>query len=901
MVFEGDTTSHLLQTKLYPPRLPGGLVYRRHLIEQLDQSPNRLTIVSAPAGYGKSTLVTQWMESGARQYAWLSLDPYDTDLTMVVAYMMTAMGQILPDTKFETASLLQRPQPSSPESLAERFLLDLQNLPYPVFLVLDDYHAVEKREIHEFMTCFLRRLPDKLRTILITRVDPPLPISKMRGNGQLREIRGIDLRFTEQEASQLIEQILGEAVDGEIARHFTKETEGWPVGLRLVAMAYHNSADKDEYLAGMNKGTHKALTDYLLGEVLDRLTNQQRLLLLRTSIVDRMCAPLIDVLNEQTIPGIKGYDLLEFLWGANFFLVALDSQGTWYRYHHFFRQLLEHQLARIFSAEAIAGMHLQASIWFEKAGYIEEAIIHALKAGENERAAVLVESHVHEVVNQEEWRVLERWVSLLPAEVFARPGILIVQALLHQFRNRVTAMMALLETAEEALGCGEYDYSYQQQEEWLGVINALRASSFLNTNSPGDVYANAERALGQLNPEALFVRGFAEFWFVYAMQQMGKPQEALRQARQILAGQTGAPDTRTNRLMLAQSTVHYGEADVYGLRHAAKAFLDVAKRTGHDISQGWANYLLGWSYYQENNLEQAEFYFQNAVAARYRIHVLAVMKCLTGLAFVQHARGAHEQVDEILNAMRDFMVEQGGTAMLRIPDALALHFDPSLQPGRNVHDLRAFACEQLAGDTWAQPALTALRMDILNGGPVLMEAEETLSECETFVLSRHNKRQLMGIMALKALLSEARGDREQAERLLEEAVLLGRHGGARRIFVDIAPELGPVFERLAANGVAPDYVQKILQTFPAAVRGGPVSRAQSVSPEAAALIGDLTNREMEVLLLLGQRLSNKEIGARLYISPGTVKKHTIKIYAKMGVENRRQAISRARALGLINS
>jgi LuxR family transcriptional regulator, maltose regulon positive regulatory protein len=900
MVFEGDTTSHLLNTKLYPPRLPGGLIYRRHLVEQLDRAPNQLTLVSAPAGYGKSTLVTQWMESGGKHYAWLSLDPYDTDLEMVVAYLISALMQIIPEHKFDTTNLLQNPQPSSPEHLAERFLLDLQNLPYPVFLVLDDYHSVNSREIHDFMSVILRRIPDTLRVILITRVDPPLSLSRTRGNGLLCEIRGADLRFTNQEAAQLIAQIAGEAVDSETAELLANETEGWPVGLRLVAMAYHKSPDKLDYLAGFHAGNQKVVSDYLLAEVLSRLTNQQRLLLLRTSIVERLCAPLIDVLNEQTIPGIKGFDLLEFLWGANFFLVALDSQGTWYRYHHIFRQLLERELARVFSPEAIAGMHMQASTWFEKAGYIEEAIIHALNAGESEQAAVLVEKHVHEVVNQEEWRVVERWVGLLPEAVRERPSILIIQAMLEQFRYRLRAMMQLIDAAQEGLDSGRYDYSFQQQQAWRGVINAYRGTNLLPENSPQDCLYFAQNALEQVSPGARFVRSFAEFWQIYALQQSGKPQEALRLVRRKLASQAQAPDVRTNRLMLAQCAVYISEADVYGLHNAAMAYLDLAVRTKHPISQGWANYLLGWSYYLENNLEPAAFYFQKAVVARQQIHIRAVVDSLTGLAFIHHTRGDQDQVQETLAVLQRFIVEQGVVGLYQLPDSLALRFTASVEPQRDVGHFKNFLLEQLAADNWELPVLTACRMEILRGGPWLLEAEETLIKCETFARSRNSKRQLMSIISLKALLSEVRGEREHAERLLEEAVLLGLPGGALRIFVDTAPELGPCFKRLAANGVAPDYVQKILQTFPADEQVEAVSQPRTVSPEAAALIADLTNREMEVLLLLGERLSNKEISANLYISPGTVKKHTINLYAKMGVENRRQAVSRACELGLIN-
>jgi LuxR family maltose regulon positive regulatory protein len=403
-----------------------------------------------------------------------------------------------------------------------------------------------------------------------------------------------------------------------------------------------------------------------------------------------------------------------------------------------------------------------------------------------------------------------------------------------------------------------------------------------------------------VSPEARFVRSFAELWQIYALQQSGKPQEALRLMHGKLAGQPQRPDVRTNRLMLAQCVVYLSEADIYGLRSAAKAYLDLAALTRHRISEGWANFGLGWSYYQENDLDRAAFYFQKAVAARQQIHTRAAIDSLIGLAFIHHAQDDADQVQETLTMLQSFIVEQGVVGLLNLPESLALQFTQSIDPQRDVSHLKTLLREQMAADNWELPVLTACRMEILGGGPGLLEAEKTLHECESFALSRNNKKHLMRIGALKALLSETRGEKEQAKRLLEQAVLLGQPGGAVRTFADIAAELQPCFERLAAKGVAPDYVQKILIAFTVNEQDLPASSLQAVNQEAAALIADLTNREMEVLLLLGERLTNKEISARLFISPDTVKKHTIKIYAKLEVKNRRQAVSRARALGLIN-
>lgn len=898
---------HLLQTKLYPPRVPGRLVRRQDLLDRLQQRRERpITIVSAPAGYGKSTLVTQWLESRAEPYAWLSLDEYDSGLELVLAYLIAALQTVLPEIGSETGKLLVQPQLPAPETVADTLSSELQQLREPLFLVLDDYHTVRDSSVHFFIMRLMQRLPRTLHLVIISRADPPLGLPQLRGGGRMREIRGGDLRFSAEETALLIAQIVGRPVAEETAAAIADHTEGWPVGVRMAAMSLRASDDDLQFTRRYTEGGQKLVSDYLLGEVLDRMPNERRLLLLRTALVDRFCAPLIDVLAGQSLPDSSGYDFLQALWSSNFFLIALDVQGTWYRYHHLFRQLLLQQLHQVFSAEAVAGMHLQASNWFAAAGYIEDAIIHAVKACESQVAAKLVEKHVHEAVNLEEWRRVDRWVKLLPDEARRRPGILAIQAMLEQFRYRVGTMLPLLDAAEAGLQSGDCDYSPTQIEAWSGVINSYRATAFLPLNSPQDSLHFAHQAMQQVDPAALFVRSIAELWYIYALQQSGKPQQAIRLARQKLAGQTGPPDVRTNRMMLAQGATYYAEADVYALRNLARAYLELALRTKHQVSLGWANYFLGWCAYQENQLAEAEHYFSQVMDIRHLAHMRSAVDSIIGLAWTKFAAGEGGAVKELLQMLREFIIEQGLVSMLPLADSLALRLEMEGVNSEYEQDETAEVAVQMASDLWELPVLTACKRAIERGGTRrLASAEETLANCRSFAQTRNAKRQLLRIGVLQTLLQKARGDYQLALQTLRQTVLLAEPGGALRYFIDEGPALLPLLQELHTEGVASSFLGRILEAYPqgdaqatAGLNGADRDRS-ALSPTAVALMSELTNREMEVLILLGERLTNKEIAAQLSISPRTVKKHTINLYQKLEVDGRRQAVARAREVGIL--
>ncbi len=904
-----QTASLLLATKLHRPRASAPLVPRPRLLEELTAGwSRRLTLVSAPAGYGKTTLVNLWLETVECPSTWLSLDEHDADLDSFTSYLLAALRTAYPQAGQAIASLLQAPELPPPNRVADVLLRDLEQLPGPLVLVLDDYHTVSTPPINTFMARLVQRLPDDLHLVLITRTDPPLRLAQLRGRRQLDEVRSASLRFTAEETAELLRQALDEPVADEIVALLAERTEGWAVGLQLAALSLRESPDRQDFARRFAQSGHRLATDYLLNEVLEELPDAQRTLMLQTSILERFCAPLCQAIAGSAAPPGGGEAFVADLWRSNLFLAALDDEGLWYRYHHLLRDLLYHRLRQAYTAEAIAGLHRRASAWFEAHGLLEEAITHAVQAGDALAAAQLVEAHIHDALNQESWHRLERWLGLLPPEVRQRPGLLVAQAFLYHFRNRVAAMMPLLEAAEAGLAAGAGGYTPAEQEGWLGAINALAATTFVKGSLERGLH-RANLALAQLGPEAVFARGLAEFWVITGLQQTGRSDEALAMVNERLHRQPIQPDIPSLRLLLALCAIHYHQADLPALQAAASTFHQMAVQANRPISKAWASYCLGWAAYQRNDLEAAERWFGEVVALCYEANSRAAVDSFTGLAWAQRAQGRPQAAETTVLALRSFLSERGHVNLMPVADSLSLRLELNWQGTIAPASFVADPESQLALDLWELPVLTAIRCYIAAGGPdQLARAGKLLATCRAEAGTRHAQRRQIEIATLECLLYGAQGNDQAAVDVLRDAVLLGEPGGALRLFVDAGPGLMKHFQQLVHEGSAGAYVQRILAAYAASTpQLIPQALAALPSPErsmerllaAEELAGRLTNREIDILLLLERRLTNQEIASYLTISPDTVRKHTMNLYQKLQAGNRRQAVAKARSLGIL--
>jgi LuxR family maltose regulon positive regulatory protein len=438
----------------------------------------------------------------------------------------------------------------------------------------------------------------------------------------------------------------------------------------------------------------------------------------------------------------------------------------------------------------------------------------------------------------------------------------------------------------------------------MGAINTLRASSFL-PGSPEDMVSASRMALAQLGPELIFERSLAELWQVYGLQQLGHSAAAAELAQRWLDEQPGRPDVRTLRLLLALCGVYFDQADLPRLGAAGTTYRDVALQTQRAISLAWANFLLGYAHYYRNELEAAAGYFGRVVGSPYEAHGKAAVDGFIGLALTRRAQGQTTAARDVVSSLRAFLLDLGTTNFMPVADSLARRIGDQTVPddiaGGAAGDLDA----QMAGDLWELPGLTTVRAALRSGAPGrLAAAAETLRICHALADARKRKRRLIEISVLEACVHAAQGDDAAALAAVGQAVRLGEPGGALRFFLDDGTALQPYLRELMQRGVSQGYVRAILEAFPAGdaapapvlLLPSPGGAHPGARDDPAAL---LTQREMDVLLLLEQRLTNKEIAARLTISPRTVQKHTINLYGKLHASNRRDVIARARALGLL--
>jgi LuxR family maltose regulon positive regulatory protein len=510
----------LIHTKLQMPRLSGKLVERLHLIERLNRGLDRkLTLVSAPAGYGKTTLIVMWLKTIDRQSAWLSLDEYDQNLPQYLAYFIEAVRTIHPKACNETASLIRAPQIPPVEYLANSIINDISALPEGFILVLDDYHTIKEQAILDLMDRLILYQPAEMHLVLCCRTDPRIPLSLLRGRRQINELRVNDLRFTGPESHILLEQVSRMPVDPEIANGLETRTEGWVTGLQLAAISMRGRNDLRAFLEGFSGETSLMVVDYLMEEVLHKFPEQIQDFLFRTSILNRFCAPLCDAVlgfSEDFARDVAGseaqngeysltssQDILRSLERAGLFITPLDEQGGWYRYHHLFQELLRNQLNRLHSSEDINELYCRAGAWFAENDNIDEALQQWLAAGEVDQAALVVEENRIELFNRQNRYRLESWLSKLPVEVVQnRPALLLIRAWTMQLRSKFDSMGQILQRVEKSLESKKLVLSDANKRALHGEIDSMRSMYWqMERNDIQRSFECAERALRDLPVE----------------------------------------------------------------------------------------------------------------------------------------------------------------------------------------------------------------------------------------------------------------------------------------------------------------------------------------------------------------------------------------------------------------
>ncbi len=926
----------LLKTKLHIPPVRPELVSRPRLIRRLDEAlhlVHRLTLVSAPAGYGKTTLVAEWTQQTSRPVAWLSLEEGDNDPVRFWRYIIAAIQTLYITLGESVLAALQSPHPPGLESLITVLVNEITAISKPFILVLDDYHVITDPAIHCSLGFLLDHLPPHtspggqcqgMHLVIATRADPPLSLPCRRVHGELAELRTADLAFTMEEAVQFLTTVAGLDLLAEDIATLETRTEGWIVGLQMAAIALRSVELSPSHspVAGQREfvtafaGDDRYIVDYLVEEVLQRQPPHVQTFLLRTSVLERLCGPLCDAVTGRT----DGHELLGYLERANLFTIPLDNRRHWYRYHHLFADLLRQRLLQQVGEAGLASLHLRASEWYERAGLVAEAASEAFAASDFSYAADLIERYGFNLLFRGEVVLVRRWLSALPEDLIrSRPFLCVIYAWSEflsswsWYSEDVTELVEpWLQDAQSAL-MAEPRGADDRVDSYTAALRALL--SFYDRGELQQIVNLSHHALDCLPLDELGLRSAVLHNLGFIYQGMGEDdaaEDAFATAGQLwqAGGYLHAPFTAVHEQAWF--------AAWRGRLHQAATVCQQALESITDPSP-----IAGLIYHELGGilLEQGDLYEAERVLLRAReLLKLAEWPERTAavygnLARLRQAQGdlarAHKLVDE----------------MERLAPSAVWHYTDLrvrlwlAQAERDPRYLaRALRWAEDCGVTWEEDqffyrapcTLIRVRLAQRRAGrwvssafPAPESRAQTALKPIFGYLDRYLRYaqkwgatgQAIEALALQALALETEGDVSQAMIPLQQALALGEPEGYINAFVQEGAPMACLLRQVAVRGPATDYVRRLLAAFPGTMGDG----VDTSAPSGRALVEPLSPREMQVLQLIAAGASNPEIARELFITVNTVKRHVTHILRKLGVSNRTQAATQARELGLTSA
>ncbi|WP_419194252.1 LuxR C-terminal-related transcriptional regulator [Novipirellula herctigrandis] len=893
-----------------------GLVTRPRLLELLQRNARRpLTVVSARAGYGKTTLVSQWLQDAEVEPAWLQLSEADSELRDFLSGFVAAVQVRFSDACSDTSVLLDAAQLPPPSLLAETLCNDLDAVAAePLVVVLDDYHLISNPEIHELLDKLLLYPPRPLHLVLVTRNDPPISLSALRAKGWLTEIRQGDLRFTKAEVKAVLGEMVSTSVSEATLDHLEKQIEGWIVGLHLAGLILRSQSDPEAFLSGL-KGGFQQVYDYLSEQVLAGQPAEVRDCLLQTSVLNRFCSSLVEAVcvsgNDSNAKSISGDEFIAKAQLANLFVVPLDSGGEWFRYHHLFQDLLKRQLKRHHSESDIAALHSRASTWFESQSLITDSIEHALAAGDVVGAVEIIERCRRDEFNADRWYAVKRWLEMLPANIKRqRPKLLLTEAWIANCRFQVARITVIVEEVDALLRDQTVEPTVQ------GELSFFRGFLEYWEGHAGLSQQHFEEALSRLSGDGGPYEGEAELLYGLALCMDGQQDSAVQRLEDRIDRTDPAEGQLLSRLVAGSAFAHLISGDLQRARLEAQRLHLVASRISIRNTEAWASYMQATTCLHAGEFDAASSHFAEVAKLRYVLEPRAAVDALAGLALSQQLGQFEAEADETAELLQEFTRDLNERQYLSV--AQACHVRLALLRGDGAQALQwARAANEVAMPStlffWLEaPPMTQARGLITAGSKQdLASATESLSAIRAVNESGRFTYQTIEAAALQAVALDMQGSTEDTFDSLDEAFGLAEPGRWVRPFVELGQPMTSLLQRARLDNVSIEYVDRLLRAFPK----NPKAEASKSSIQAPVVqsvptgadvksgtepyVEPLTNRELETLQLLAERLYDKEIAKTLSISVWTVRTHVKHIFEKLHVTKRREAFVKAEELGLL--
>jgi LuxR family maltose regulon positive regulatory protein len=924
----------LLATKLYIPPVRPEFLPRPRLIQRLNagiHSSRKLTLLSAPAGFGKTTLLSEWVNQCQAPVGWVSLEQSDADLTRFLSYAIAALQTLHPDIGRATLAMVQAPQPSTADLLLTTLINEIvgalnvgATTACPFTLILDDYHVIDNPVIHDALGFLLDHLPPPpqgMHIVIASRADPPLPLPRLRARGQMIELRSDDLRFTLEEATAFLNQVMRLGLSANDVAALDARTEGWVAGLHLAALSMQGREDVRGFVRAF-AGSHRYILDYLADEVFYRQPEPVQTFLLQTAVLDRLTGGLCNALTGRN----DGHTMLEMLERANLFVAPLDDQRRWYRYHPLFAELLRYRLEQAMP-DQVPELHRRASEWYAANERVYEAIGHALAANDVQRAARLVEEADPTMVMRGEVATLLSWLDALPDEIVrSRPRLSLsyawaffVTTRLDAIEPRIQDVLRVLEVASD------YDQHWpeglsSQVENYLAEIAALRAFDAVYRGTPQRAIALCQQVLTHSAAGSLMVRGAISSVLGDAYRETDQIAAASRSYEQAIALSSAAGHSFLSMVLtddLARIRVSQGR-----LRQAAQTFQRVVAWGGgrrlplYPVAQALVG--LGDLAREWNALDEAERYLTDGIQqAEWGGYSRYTLSGYVSMARVRLARGDADgawafitQAEQLAEKVglaafitqiaayrtRLWLTPSGGDpvgrALLTLRTAQAGQSLPAAVRwaracGLSIHDQPGYAHEV------EYLTLARVRLAEARQSPTTVELAPLFHLLAQLLQAAEQSGRIgsaIEILMLQALAWQIRGDPAKAMIALERALALAEPEGYVRLFVDEGAPMAGLLRQAAARGLFPGYVARLASVYGA---------QPDTSAARQALTEPLTERELEVLRLMAAGLSNREIARELSVALSTAKAHVRQIFDKLDVHSRTQAVARAREWDLL--
>ena len=889
----------MLLTKLHRPPLSHEHVFRFRLIDELNKNMYKpFSLVCAPAGYGKSMLVSSWLEEYKHPTAWLSLSNDDNDYRTFIIYLVASIQKIFPGKLEETEALVNAPELPSNKLIAHSLINELDQIQENYIIVLDDYHLIHNEAIHQLIDELLRYPPENLHLCMLTRRDPPIRIQNLRVHTRMIEIRMGELTFTEEEVIGLFFKLHGIKLQRSLAASLRKKTEGWITALQLISLASKNKPNIENELSSFT-GDLNTLSDFLIEEILSGLSDDMKELLFSTALLDRYCLKLVKVCFEpkegDNSDLLRTETLFDLLINSNFFLIPLDNKRKWFRYHHLFQKTLVKHLGSGFDAESIKRVHYLAAKWFEDEGLIDEALDHMVKSGKVEEAARIVKINAHAEFLKNVGKV-ETWLNKLPLVVKENsPSLQLIKAWLAFGEFHLEKIPPILEKVNILIQDTIPDPQLSSE------LSFFRGNFQYWTGDTEGSLQSFDQSMNQCDQLPDHIKCNIELLRYMALQRKGHYDTIVIDLKSRI--------NKSNKYSTIDIGYYWGSLTfVHLLSGQLRSTLDTAVQMQMFTEKIGATFLINWSFYlqalanfQLFQLEKAYDHFAVISDKHYILDTMAVFDSKVSLALIHQLNGKSKEANKLIATAIDYAKEIGDPLSLLLVQSaqsrIAL-LQGDIQSAFQWIDTFKEPPSFAGMFFWQEiPHMTKAKVLIAKGTPeCLQKAEEILITMLDIATSSNLHCQMVEINLLLSLALKKMEEEEASMEKLKASVILAEEYGFIRPFVEAGKSAMVLLNSLKEKGVALDFIDEIDHII--AKIAGKQETALHENIEVSEKIV-LTQRELETLELLASGLRNKEIANALFVSEGTIKKHVYNMGQKFETSSRVDLLNRTRQLGLI--